>query len=471
MNNHHISVPKADLILAMDELRLSGRDYYADLLKKALFSAPVSAEPVAQVAEDFIFFLRKQPNGERWPVDTKLYAALIATPVSAEPVAHAMEAIMGYRLEFKPGEYCYYTPEGYALEAYKGDAPAHALYANPQPGCPSEIEVYKGWCWVRPKYNFGNIVDETFRPLFLGPQLGAPVAAQAPVFSVGVRGVGLIDDNPSALAIYFYAAPNNDDIRALHEVVSGTPVAAQAQPTRRELDMAMLIKNLARQVRRAEPYGTNYHRISDDALDALKRWGLDGSPVRTTKPEGTQSQQVDKSTEMQRQLVDRTPDLHRQQQPESSADQFRDAAQMIEPSGNSGGLPVSVRDALDWYAQQVGNCRRFGTAGDAARADLDADGGRRARAALAQQDADKVDATPPSAHNREMSAIGRAKERVAESLPEMWAIQISIEAGAGTVHLIYPDSSGVLIDSGEPLSEQINEAYDQAIDAARKEQA
>lgn len=67
-------------------------------------------------------------------------------------------------------------------------------------------------------------------------------------------------------------------------------------------------------------------------------------------------------------------------------DQFRDAAQMIEPSGNSGGLPVSVRDALDWYAQQVGNCRRFGPAGDAARADLDADGGRRARAALAQQD-------------------------------------------------------------------------------------
>lgn len=96
-----------------------------------------------------------------------------------EPVAHPMGEVMGYRLEFKPGEYCYYTPEGYALEAYKGDAPAHALYANPQPGCPSEVEVYKGWCWVRPKYNFGKIVDETFRPLFLGPQLGAPVSAQA----------------------------------------------------------------------------------------------------------------------------------------------------------------------------------------------------------------------------------------------------------------------------------------------------
>lgn len=87
-------------------------------------------------------------------------------------------------------------------------------------------------------------------------------------------------------------------------------------------------------------------------------------------------------------------------------------------------------------------------------------------AALAQQDADKVDAAPPSAHDREMFAIGRAIERGAESLPEGWAIQITIEAGAGTVHLIYPDTSGVLIHSGEPLSEQINEAYD----AARKEQ-
>ncbi|MGZ9569282.1 hypothetical protein ACVTTK_07945 [Alcaligenes nematophilus] len=45
MTNHHISVPRVDLILAMDDLRLSGRNYSADLLNKALFSASVSAEP------------------------------------------------------------------------------------------------------------------------------------------------------------------------------------------------------------------------------------------------------------------------------------------------------------------------------------------------------------------------------------------------------------------------------------------
>jgi hypothetical protein len=32
-----------------------------------------NAEAVAQFADDFIFCLRKQPNGERWPVGTKLY--------------------------------------------------------------------------------------------------------------------------------------------------------------------------------------------------------------------------------------------------------------------------------------------------------------------------------------------------------------------------------------------------------------
>jgi len=41
----------------------------------------VTEEPVAQVAEDFVFLLRKQPNGERWPVGTQLYAG----PVTAEP--------------------------------------------------------------------------------------------------------------------------------------------------------------------------------------------------------------------------------------------------------------------------------------------------------------------------------------------------------------------------------------------------
>lgn len=54
-------------------------------------AAPVSAEPVAQVAEDFIFFLRKQPNGDRWPVGTKLYADAVAAQQDAEKLLFSKE--------------------------------------------------------------------------------------------------------------------------------------------------------------------------------------------------------------------------------------------------------------------------------------------------------------------------------------------------------------------------------------------
>ena len=44
----------------------------------------------------------------------------------------------------------------------------------------------------------------------------------------------------------------------------------------------------------------------------------------------------------------------------------------------------AVRDTLQWYAEHVGGCRKIGGDGDKARQALDADGGKRAVAALAQ---------------------------------------------------------------------------------------
>lgn len=40
----------------------------------------VAPKPMAEVAENFIFFLRKQSDGSRWPVGTKLYAELPPSP-------------------------------------------------------------------------------------------------------------------------------------------------------------------------------------------------------------------------------------------------------------------------------------------------------------------------------------------------------------------------------------------------------
>lgn len=47
------------------------------------------------------------------------------------------------------------------------------------------------------------------------------------------------------------------------------------------------------------------------------------------------------------------------------------------PTGEAG-----MREALAWYAEQAENCRKITHEGDTARHALDADGGKRARAAL-----------------------------------------------------------------------------------------
>lgn len=48
------------------------------------------------------------------------------------------------------------------------------------------------------------------------------------------------------------------------------------------------------------------------------------------------------------------------------------------------------REALQWYAEQVAGCRKITSEGDAARHALDADGGKRAQAAL-----EALPAAPP----------------------------------------------------------------------------
>lgn len=48
------------------------------------------------------------------------------------------------------------------------------------------------------------------------------------------------------------------------------------------------------------------------------------------------------------------------------------------PAGDA----VGIREALEWYADKVGSCRKITSEGEDARAALDKDGGSRARAAL-----------------------------------------------------------------------------------------
>ncbi len=83
-----------------------------------------------------------------------------------------MSLIVGYRVDFRPGDPCYYTPAGFRKElraAVRADV--WGLYLTPQPGQPQEVEVFKSWCWVRPKYRRPSVDDADFQAYYLGKQL------------------------------------------------------------------------------------------------------------------------------------------------------------------------------------------------------------------------------------------------------------------------------------------------------------
>ena len=64
-------------------------------------------------------------------------------------------------------------------------------------------------------------------------------------------------------------------------------------------------------------------------------------------------------------------------------------AEAVKYADKSGRLNAKVdrlTEALRWYAEQAELCRKLGAAGDSGRRALDADGGKRARAALRDHD-------------------------------------------------------------------------------------
>ncbi|USY26673.1 hypothetical protein NIZ92_06455 [Alcaligenes sp. 1735tsa3] len=192
---------------------------------------------------------------------------------------------------------------------------------------------------------------------------------------------------------------------------------------------------------------------------------------------GAQTQQVDRSPEMQGKPVDNHLDLQGhasvifakavawadarvesaliQEQGKPHGQSCDEAAQthyeLVQALRNlqAAQQPVSGADwseALSWYAEQVAGCRKIGSPGDTARQALDADGGKRARAALAQQDADKVDA--------ERYRLIRAK------------VYASNATGRKSWSFHYDNLPTPL---SNPMKGSVAGHFDDAIDAARKE--
>lgn len=80
---------------------------------------------------------------------------------------------VGYRLEWKAGDYVFETAERFAKTVCKEGARIHGLFLHKQPGCDQDIAVYLGTHWIQPKHLHGRNLDG-FTPLYLGPLLHEP---------------------------------------------------------------------------------------------------------------------------------------------------------------------------------------------------------------------------------------------------------------------------------------------------------
>jgi hypothetical protein len=103
--------------------------------------------------------------------------AQLDEPCDAAPVAPGRTVIssrpdiLGYCLEWRPGDLCFYTVWDFAREPRRESARVRPLYATPQEGCGGEPAiVYRGRFWMQPKHAGGG-VPEGYLPLYAGPAL------------------------------------------------------------------------------------------------------------------------------------------------------------------------------------------------------------------------------------------------------------------------------------------------------------
>ena len=77
--------------------------------------------------------------------------------------------INGYRLDFKPGDPCYYSVDDYnnALLSGYANADVYPLHNSPQQGCSQQVEVYKGEYWIQPRYVYTKDISG-YMPLYRG---------------------------------------------------------------------------------------------------------------------------------------------------------------------------------------------------------------------------------------------------------------------------------------------------------------
>ena len=82
--------------------------------------------------------------------------------------------VLGYMLEWKPGDPCFYSVDMFEQESYKDSAKVWALYDSPQVDGKNVVAVYKGKWWVQPKNMYEGRDYSGFVPLYAGKLLFDP---------------------------------------------------------------------------------------------------------------------------------------------------------------------------------------------------------------------------------------------------------------------------------------------------------
>lgn len=82
---------------------------------------------------------------------------------------------IGYRLEYRAGDYGFYSLEDFARETFAPSARICGLYSAPQPGCSASVAAYRGRFWHNAKnYQHNCDMDPHAVPLYLGQVLHEP---------------------------------------------------------------------------------------------------------------------------------------------------------------------------------------------------------------------------------------------------------------------------------------------------------
>jgi hypothetical protein len=152
--------------------------------------------------------------------------------------------------------------------------------------------------------------------------------------------------------------------------------------THSEMEVSQLLGKLARAEKLAEDNGVLAHQYACEAIaakglaldfhDALQRLLVAHQP----KPFGG----ITDAGELRKAESDRTTEiLEATHHARQTLSKLKAPANTTLERTNAKNL---VEEALQWYEEQTRNCRKITSEGQAARANLDADGGLRARVAL-----------------------------------------------------------------------------------------